>query len=29
MDAFGETVGVVRWMRFELDFAGGVQGRFP
>jgi hypothetical protein len=26
---FGETLGVVRWLRFELDFAGGVQGRFP
>jgi hypothetical protein len=25
----GETLGFVRWLRFELDFAGGVQGRFP
>jgi hypothetical protein len=26
---FGETLGFVRWLRFELDFAVGVQGRFP
>ncbi|HJZ88496.1 MAG TPA: hypothetical protein VKN99_25160 [Polyangia bacterium] len=26
---FGETLGFVRWLRFELDFAWGVQGRFP
>jgi hypothetical protein len=26
---FGETLAFVRWLRFELDFAFGVQGRFP
>src|SRR5262249_9541683 len=26
---FGETLGFVRWLRIELDFAGGIQGRFP
>jgi hypothetical protein len=26
---FGDTLGFVRWLRIELDFAGGVQGRFP
>jgi hypothetical protein len=25
----GETLGFVRWLRIEIDVAGGVQGRFP
>ena len=25
----GATLGFTRWLRMELDFAGGVQGRFP
>jgi hypothetical protein len=26
---FGETIGFVRWLRFEIDFGLGVQARFP
>src|SRR6185312_5169087 len=26
---FGETVGLVRWLRFEVDGGLGVQARFP
>jgi len=26
---FGETVGLVRWLRFEIDGGIGVQARFP
>lgn len=26
---FGETVGLVRWLRFEVDGGIGVQARFP
>lgn len=26
---FGATLGFTRWLRIELDFAAGVQGRFP
>jgi len=26
---FGETLGLVRWLRFEVDGAVGVQARFP
>jgi len=26
---FGETLGVVRWLRFEVDGGAGVQARFP
>jgi hypothetical protein len=26
---FGETIGVVRWLRFEVDLGLGVQARFP
>ena len=26
---FGETVGFVRWLRFEVDGGIGVQARFP
>jgi hypothetical protein len=26
---FGDTLGFTRWLRIELDFAAGVQGRFP
>ena len=26
---FGETIGFVRWLRFEIDVGIGVQARFP
>ena len=26
---FGDLLGFTRWLRIELDFAAGVQGRFP
>ena len=26
---FGETIGFVRWLRFEIDGGVGVQVRFP
>ena len=26
---FGETVGFVRWLRFEIDGGAGVQARIP
>jgi len=26
---FGETIGFVRWLRFELDAGIGIQGRYP
>jgi hypothetical protein len=26
---FGETIGFVRWLRFEIDLGLGVQARFP
>jgi hypothetical protein len=26
---FGDTVGFVRWLRFEIDLGAGVQARFP
>jgi hypothetical protein len=26
---FGETLGFVRWMRFEIDVGVGVQARLP
>jgi hypothetical protein len=26
---FGDTIGFVRWLRFEIDFGVGVQARFP
>jgi len=26
---FGETIGFVRWLRFEIDAAAGVQARLP
>jgi len=26
---FGDTVGFVRWLRFEIDLGLGVQARFP
>jgi hypothetical protein len=25
----GETIGFVRWLRFEIDVGAGVQARFP
>ena len=26
---FGDTIGFVRWLRFEIDLGAGVQARFP
>ena len=26
---FGETIGFVRWLRFEIDGGVGVQARIP
>ena len=25
----GDTMGFVRWLRFEVDLGAGVQARFP
>jgi hypothetical protein len=26
---FSDTVGFVRWLRFEIDVGAGLQARFP